>query len=601
MQGCRERGMVTPPILEKRPIFSSGGYEKFGPSFKTFGPHTKTTTSTVKSSNTSEPQEMSEKVSSVNVNLETFLIVWLDANVNTTKDNEETYNELRSSFNYIKTFDDLSTCQEYIEGVKLEKIVLIVSGGYGKDIVPHIHNLAQVNCIYVYCADKGRHEEWARSYSKVQAVIIKRKKLIENIIEDQRIRNLTEDPVPMSILNQRAVSKEMTAKDISKEMGSILWFQLLVEVLLRMPNDANAKMELLQTWRENYIGNTSELDIIDQFEHQFKQSKAVWWYTRESSLYRILNKALREQSIDIIFAFRYFLTKLSKQVSKLYDNYMDNFKSDNIEDNGKRIIHVYRGQAITKEELAQMRASIDGFISINSFFSTSRSKTKARRFAKRSPVTEQLDRVLFRIKIDVCLPTKPFADIEGISSHPDEREILFMLGSIFRINDITYDENDALWILNLNLCSEDDFELKELFAYLKKDIGEETSMVTLGNILVQMGEYDKAERIFLRINHHEGLIAVEEHKGNFYLAMKNYKCAVGHYEQALNLRCKFFPTYHPDIGKSYGEIAMAFEFWKQYPKAIDYYQRTIEHYRFTLVDNHPLIIQAKNSLQKLQR
>ena len=98
-----------------------------------------------------------------------------------------------------------------------------------------------------------------------------------------------------------------------------------------------------------------------------------------------------------------------------------------------------------------------------------------------------------------------------------------------------------MWILNLNLCSEDDFELKELFAYLKKDIGEETSMVTLGNILVQMGEYDKAERIFLQINHREGLIGVEEHKGNFYLALKSYQRAIDHYEQALKLRRDFFP------------------------------------------------------------
>jgi tetratricopeptide (TPR) repeat protein len=405
----------------------------------------------------------------------------------------------------------------------------------------------------------------------------------------------------MSILNRTTVAKETTAKDISKDMGSILWFQLLIDVLLRMPHADDAKTELIQTWQENYSGNSSELEIIKEFQCQFERDKSVWWYTRESSLYRILNKALREQSIDTIFAFRFFLTELSKQVSQLYDGHMDHLKSVSTEDNDKDIIHVYRGQAIAKKELEQMQASIGGFISINSFFSTSRSKTKARRFAKRSLVTEHFSRILFRIEIDLRLPTKPFADIEGISYYPNEREILFMLGSIFRINNIVYDDHDALWVLNLSLCSEDDFELKELFAYLKKDIEKEICMATLGKILVRMGEYDKAERIFLRINHREGLIEVAEQKGNFYLAMKSYKCAIDYYEQALKLRRELFPVSHPDISRSYSAIAMAYEFWKKYPKAIDYYQHAIEQYKRTLKDNHPLIIQTKNSLQKLQR
>ena len=39
-------------------------------------------------------------------NLETFSLVWLDAQVNTTEDNRQTQQKLRQIINHLKTFDD---------------------------------------------------------------------------------------------------------------------------------------------------------------------------------------------------------------------------------------------------------------------------------------------------------------------------------------------------------------------------------------------------------------------------------------------------------------------------------------------------------------
>ncbi|CAF1058520.1 unnamed protein product [Didymodactylos carnosus] len=539
-------------------------------------------------------EDDADAADTTSTNLETFLIVWLDANVTKTQDNLDTYTELRAAVNYIKTFDELQKCEEYILRIKREKIILIVSGGLGREIVPRLHDLVQLNCIYVFCMDQEANEEWSKNYSKVRSVITEREELIEKVSKDQTLRNIIEDPVPMSISKRTSIVKELTAKDVSKAMGAILWFQLLIEVLLRMPHAEDAKRDLLQTWKENYSGNPSELEIIDAFEHQYTKENAIWWYTRECSLYRILNKALREQSIDIMLLFRFFMSELSKQMSELYSD--QNLRNGA----GGRIIHVYRGQTIAKEEFEQMQQGIGGFISINSFFSTSMDESNAIRFAKVGAITEQTRIILFRIKIDSRLPTKPYADIERFSFYQGEKEILFMLGCIFRIDNVTYDDNDKLWILDLSLCSDDDFELEEVFSYMKKDIGEETSMITLGNILVKMGEYDKAERIFLKIDHKDGLIQVMEQKGNYYLAIKNYQRAIDYYEKVLELRHQCYPPPHPEIGKSFVSLAMAYEFQKHYTNAMDYYDRAIKQYKRTMKENHPLVIQTKNNLQKLQ-
>ncbi|CAF1546227.1 unnamed protein product [Didymodactylos carnosus] len=88
-----------------------------------------------------------------------------------TKDNLDTYNELRASINHIERFNDLQKAEEYIMSVQREKIVLIVSGTYGRELVPRLHDLSQLNCIYVYCFDKARNEEWSKNYTKVSFII----------------------------------------------------------------------------------------------------------------------------------------------------------------------------------------------------------------------------------------------------------------------------------------------------------------------------------------------------------------------------------------------------------------------------------------------
>ncbi|CAF1412467.1 unnamed protein product [Rotaria sordida] len=218
---------------------------KIEQSIENLSPKKKSTKETSNQSIAPEMTGIPEDKSKTNTILETFLIVWLDANVNKTKDNEETYKVLRTSINYLKTFDNIQEGETYIQSIHREKIILIVSGGFGMEIVPRIHDFEQINCIYVYCRNKARHEQWSKDYSKVKSVITIRNQLVEEIIEDQKIRNKTEDSFPMSILTRTAVAKETTAKDIAKEMGSILWFQLLIDVLLRMEHTDDAKTELI--------------------------------------------------------------------------------------------------------------------------------------------------------------------------------------------------------------------------------------------------------------------------------------------------------------------------------------------------------------------
>jgi hypothetical protein len=102
------------------------------------------------------------------MNLETFSLLWLDEKVNVTEENQRAQEQLRASINYLKTFDDKNRCREYIlHASPQDRIVLIISGRWGQQLVPDIHHLRQISSIYVYCMNKQTHEQWAKNYTKV--------------------------------------------------------------------------------------------------------------------------------------------------------------------------------------------------------------------------------------------------------------------------------------------------------------------------------------------------------------------------------------------------------------------------------------------------
>ncbi len=95
-----------------------------------------------------------------NENLETYCLIWLDASVNGSQENIQAQQQLRSSINYLLTFQDDQQYLQYIDSVpKDDRIVLIVSGRLGRIIVPQIVQLRQIISIYVYCMDKKANEQ----------------------------------------------------------------------------------------------------------------------------------------------------------------------------------------------------------------------------------------------------------------------------------------------------------------------------------------------------------------------------------------------------------------------------------------------------------
>ena len=103
-------------------------------------------------------------------NFETYFLVWLDASIY-SQENSAAQEILRSTITYLQEFDQLDECEDYIQSLSLEdRIVFIVSGHFGQEIVPRIHHLRQVSAIYIYYTNKQFHQQWSNQYRKVISV-----------------------------------------------------------------------------------------------------------------------------------------------------------------------------------------------------------------------------------------------------------------------------------------------------------------------------------------------------------------------------------------------------------------------------------------------
>ncbi|CAF0878376.1 unnamed protein product [Didymodactylos carnosus] len=91
--------------------------------------------------------------------------------------------------------------------------------------------------------------------------------------------------------------------------------------------------------------------------------------------------------------------------------------------------------------------------------------------------------------------SEPYADIRNYSYDKHEREILFSMGTIFRIKSAEQ-YTETLWFIKLVLITtESELALKSLVVHFpNKDIGDRSALEKLGDFLERQDDCEKAIR-----------------------------------------------------------------------------------------------------------
>ncbi|CAF1509521.1 unnamed protein product [Adineta steineri] len=255
-----------------------------------------------------------------------------------------------------------------------------------------------------------------------------------------------------------------------------LFSQIFLDSLLKLKSNENDQNNLIHYLQHEYENNPNELNNIQQFKENYLSNKVLWWYKKKDFFFSsTLNAVLKTENLSMMFLFRSFLFDIKEQLRKYQS---------------KQRLKVYRSQIMSIGDYYYYINNAISYLSINSFLSTTKSYSTACSLFDQLDIGSESMKVIFEINADPNVVTsKPFGDISELSNHS---EILFMPGSIFRVEKCVYELNGPN-IIQMTLCNENDLNLNE---QIDNDMANPR---LIGKILSKMGKNDLAEKYFQRL------------------------------------------------------------------------------------------------------
>jgi tetratricopeptide (TPR) repeat protein len=525
--------------------------------------------------------------------VQNVVLIWLDNSIDEGNDDcQNTLTQLRRIINAVSTFTGGDECIEFItNNSNQEKVCIIVSGALGQLIVPLIHNMSQVDSIFVFCGNRKRHEEWAKEWPKIKGVFTEISPICKALKE--AAQQCEHNAIGMSFMPTSGGASNIPSDQLD---CSFMYTQIMKEILLTIKFEKQHIQEYIEYSREAFVDNDVELKNIRKLERKYREETPIWWYTFECFLYPMLNRALRTMDVNIIIMMGFFITDLHRHIERLH-----------IEQFGahpqSQVLTVYRGQGLSKIDFDQLVKTKGGLMSFNSFLSTSKDHNVSLDFARKDISNPDMVGILFVMSIDPSLTSTPFASITGVSYFQDmEDEVLFSMHTIFRIREIkSLGDSNRLWQVDLTLTSDNDKDLRDLTERIREEtLPDSTGWFRLGVLLLKMGQPDKAQQVYevmLQETSDEAEKATIYHRlGWAKDEQGQYDEAIIFYKRSLEIRQKILPPTHPDLASSYNNTGGVYYNMGEYSKALSSHEKALEIYQKTLPPTHPDLAMSYNNI-----
>ncbi|CAF1056680.1 unnamed protein product [Adineta steineri] len=509
--------------------------------------------------------------------MQNVLLVWLDNNIDDDNaDRSDTIKQLKRIVNNVKTFTNGEECVNFIQTITNNKVCIVVSGSLGQHIVPRVHDMSQMDTIFILCNNQECHKQWTKEWPKIKGVFTDMKSIYKAL--KQTAHQYEQNAISISFV---APNKNLDQLD-----PSFMYTQIFKEILLTIDFKDRHFEEFITYCRDAFVEKDYDLHNIEKLERDYHDQTPIWWYTYQYFLYSMLNQALRQMDVDMIVRMGFFINDLHRDIQRLHSKQLHGQQSD-------KTFTVYRGQCLSKQDFTEMTNTKGGLLSFNNFLSTSKNRNVSLCFAPQAVTNPDLVGILFVMSINSTDSTTPFASVSDVSYFHTEDEVLFSMHTIFRIGDIKpMDGNTHLYQVNLTLTSDNDQDFQTLSDQIRKETyPDEEGWYRLGLLLMKMGQFIKAEEVY-EVLLHQATNEIDKapiyyQLGRIKRNQGEYRKALSYFEKALTIRQLLLPFNRPDLADSYHNIGAVYVSMGDYPKALSYYEKALTIRQQSLPSSHP--------------
>ncbi|CAF1378693.1 unnamed protein product [Adineta steineri] len=524
--------------------------------------------------------QISSSVHFADETLDSFTLIWLDSeSKGNTLDSLKTKSLLLQICKHCFFYENCELFFSEIEQINFEnkKTLLIVSGAFVEVLLSRTNIRNIISTVIIFSRFGYKYSRLKNDF--IIDICIDLRSLKTSILREisSLKLNLYENQPFQSV---RLLS---SCRDDGANSGVYFKYILFIEILKKMPQTKHTWEIMLAQSKDYYRAQEYRLKQIDEFHQKYSADQAIKWYLSESFVYRLVNLAFRTEDISLWYIFRSYITDLCTQLEKVHREQNEKL--------GNRCLKLYRGQSqLLTKEIENIKSRPNSLVATTGFFSTSYDRTVAKMYTLYTANSNDYSSVLFEIVVDTSkLKNTIFVDVLEYFSLLDEfnilaeseQEVLFNIGSVFKILNVEYDNSEQLWVIKMEATDDGTQVVKSRITSIVEQNQNQNMNFFFGQQMLEMCYYDAADYYFKRIvqelpRDHKDLGLAYDLIGDIHMRKTHWNAAFENFNKAYTIKKKYFSRNHPNLGTTLNNIGSYHQAIGNHKVAYDFYRKALK-------------------------